>query len=313
MYSGECQEKARIDFSGTGQMIRFLAKTFCEYPFIDEKFGFVETMGNVTMENQTICSIEQHLVTGDRKEELTYFHELAHHWWGDLITPADWHHTWLNEGFATYAEALYLESARGPGEYRRYMDRLMSGPQGEYAGSVFGRTDTAFWDSFAPRVYRKGAIVLHMLRGIVGDSAFFAIMRNYLNDPHIRYGNARTEDFIRQCEAVRGDDLGWFFRQWVFASTDSIDRPEIEYSWSEAPGDPASTVTLTLEQKTAGRLLYRLPMTVELASADSARTYMIVDSMAVQGFRFPVPGKTQHMVLDPGGRLFMILRPKDQN
>lgn len=305
-------DKAKNDFANTRQMMNFLAKTFCEYPFVDEKFGYVEVMGNITMENQTICSIEQRLITGNQQFELTYFHELAHHWWGDLISPLNWQHTWLNEGFSTYAEALYLESTRGPEWYHRYMDNLMSVRQGQYAGSVFGRTDTVFWDSFAPRVYHKGAIILYMLRGLVGDTAFFTIMRNHVNNPELRYGNARTEDFIRECETVYGHDLGWFFKQWVFAYTDSIDRPEIEYSWSDAPGSPTYTLTLNLEQKTASRLLYKLPIAVQLTARNSTHTYMIVDSLATQTFTFPVPEKTERVEIDRDNRIFKILHRKDR-
>ena len=307
----EDYDRAKYDFENTRGMINFLAKTFCEYPFMDEKLGFVEVMGNITMENQTICSIEQRLITGNRQFELTYFHELAHHWWGDLISPINWQHTWLNEGFATYAEALYVEHTRGADAYRRYMDNMMAVRMGQYAGSVFGRTDTVFWDAFAPRVYNKGAIILHMLRGTVGDSAFFTIMRNYIKNPELRYGNARSEDFIRECEAVYHHDLRWFFNQWVFAYTDSIDRPDIEYSWKDSPGSPMNTVTLTLEQKTAQKLLYKIPFTIRLTTKNSTHSFLVIDSLATQTFTFPIPDKTQHVEIDRENWIFKVLRQKE--
>src|SRR5206468_2050391 len=125
----------------------------------------------LTMENQTVCSIQNSMITGDRKYELSsVVHETAHQWWGNLITPGNWKHTWLSEGFAEYAEALYLEHRRGAEMYHEYIGKMMAFAPGAFAGPIVGRSDTAFWDSFAPRVYHKGALVLHMLRGIMGDS-----------------------------------------------------------------------------------------------------------------------------------------------
>src|SRR5204862_3769224 len=131
--------------------------------------AYAEVDGELTMENQTAISIQQSLITGDTTNETTIVHETAHQWWGNLITPLTWKDTWLGEGFATYAEALYREFHYSPASYGRFMDWLMAAEQGRYAGPVVGRSDTSFWDSFNPRVYNKGAIVLHMLRGAVGD------------------------------------------------------------------------------------------------------------------------------------------------
>ncbi len=174
--------KARIDFQHTTALLGYLAREFGEYPFLREKFGYAEVDGELTMENQTIVSVERELITGDLQHESTLLHEMAHHWWGDLITPASWHHTWISEGFATFVEGLFLEKQRGPAAYQEYIDGLMAQPPGTYRGSVSGRSDTVFWDSFGPQVYYKGAIVLHMLRRMLGDSVFFSAVRSYLSD-----------------------------------------------------------------------------------------------------------------------------------
>lgn len=303
-------EKARYDFAHTPAVLQFFARKFCEYPFTDEKFGFAEVEGDLTMENQTLCSIQRTLITGDRRSELTLVHETSHHWWGDLITPADWHHTWLSEGFATYAEALYVEHTMGRAAYRDYIDRLMSAENGAYAGSVIGEHDTAFWDSFSPRVYNKGALVLHMLRSVVGDSAFFTIMRRYLDDPAHRYANATTEDFRRECETVYGRSLGWFFRQWVYASTAAIDRPVIEYDWSTAAHPPPYQIVLSLHQQTASTLLYTLPLSVAIETRDSTSSLCLVDSLAVQSFSCTIPDTPLSVTLNPDRAMFVELKRK---
>jgi aminopeptidase N len=303
-------EKAKIDFENVRGMLRYFAATFCEYPFINEKFGFVEVSGNMTMENQTICSIDERLLTGDKQFESTVLHEVAHQWWGNLITPMSWQHTWLNEGFATYAEALYIEHTRGQQAYHQYMNQLMAVKQGHYNGSVFGRSDTVFWDSFSPRVYYKGAIVLHMLRGVVGDSAFFSIVKNYLNNPKLRYGNAQTEDFIVECEKVTKRSMKWFFDQWVYAYTESIDRPEYEYSWNESSVSSEHSILLAIEQKTASQQLYRMPMKVYVTTSEAEYIFSVVDSLPFQQFRFSVANKPTSIEVDKKDWIFKIMTKK---
>jgi aminopeptidase N len=301
--------KAKRDFRNTASILRYFAETFCEYPFLDEKFGYAEVDGSLTMENQTIVSVERRLVTGDGANETTLIHETSHHWWGDLITPATWNHTWLSEGFATLAEGLYLEHTQGTAAYRRYMDGLMGARLGSFAGSVIGKTDTAFWDSFSPRVYVKGAIVLHMLRGLLGDSVFFPAVRAYLNDPALRYGNATTEDFARSCERISGRDLGWFFSQWVYATTDSVDRPRLRLAWEADTASATRAVRVTVEQTNADKLLYRLPMNITVAWDGGTKAFPVVDSLARQSFRFELPGAPTSVVLDKEHAVFFDLQP----
>lgn len=308
----EDYNKARKDFQHTAEIIKYFASTFCEYPFIKEKFGYVEVNGNMTMENQTICSIDDRLITGDGHYRSTLVHEIAHHWWGDLLTPANWTQTWLNEGFASYAEALYAEHSEGVEGYRSIINNFMNVKPGQYAGSVIGRTDTLYWDSFSPRVYNKGAVVLHMLRGVMGDSAFFAAMRNYVNNPKFRFANVTTADFENECEKTYGKTLKWFFDEWIYAYTEGIDRPEYSYAWSTEPAGNAYQVTLTLEQTTAGKLLYTMPMSVTVSSNTMSKSFMIVDSSAVQSFTFQVPDKPFWFDIDSHNWIFKSMNRKNR-
>ncbi len=305
--------KARTDFINTTKILSFFEQIFGEYPFIDEKFGFAEVEGDMTMENQTICSIQSNMFTGDRQYELTFAHEVAHQWFGNMLTPVDWHHTWLNEGFATFAEALYLEHRRGREIYQEYINNMMSMPQGTYAGSVVGQSDTAFWDSFSPRQYYKGAIVLHMLRNIMNDSLFFQTLRNYLNEKRFRYRSVSTEDFITKCNETYGQSLDWFFNQWLYSSTDSIDRPELEYEWNTINIEDGYAVNLTITQSSYLYVKYRLPLQVNITGIDSVYNFTIIDSSEVQKFLFKIPEKPESLEINKDKETFCIIREKSNS
>ncbi|MFI5251574.1 MAG: M1 family metallopeptidase [Bacteroidota bacterium] len=309
----EDYEKAKIDFENTGEIIKFFATKFGEYPFLNEKFGFVEVSGGLTMENQTICSIEDRMIGGDNHAENTFVHEIAHHWWGNLITPKNWIHSWLNEGFATYAEALYREHLEGIVGYHQYMNSLMNVKNGRYEGSVIGQSDTSYWDAFSMRVYNKGGIILHMLRGIMGDDKFFQAMRNYIANPKYRYANAETDDFINECELVYGSSLRWFFNEWVYAYTPTIDRPEYSYDWNSAPSGNSYDVKLNILQKTTSLLLYKMPMNITVSTESSIANFAIVDSLASQNFIFQTADKPRFIELDKAGWIFKTVTKTGAN
>jgi len=183
----------------------------------------------------------------------------------------------------------------------------MGNEQGRYAGSITGKSDTSFWDSFAPRVYNKGALVLHMLRGVTGDSLFFVIMRNYLANPVRSYGNATTEDFIRECESITGTPMKWFFDQWVFNAPESIDRPEYRYRWESTEEGSGFSTTLHLEQPTADRQFYRMPVRISLVY-DGARTDTTVENtFPSQSYTFTTKNRPADLLIDAGDKIMKIV------
>ena len=297
-------QKAAADFRETDSVLHFLSRTFCEYPFLDEKFGYAEVDGDLTMENQTLCSISASIINGTGTNRMTYIHETAHHWWGDLISPKTWHDTWLNEGFATYTEALYAEYKGGPEKYRRYVNLWASVPPGSYRSPVIAKSDTVFWDCFALSVYLKGALVLHMLRGVVGDQVFFDILRSYIRDPRLRYGSATTADFIGIAEKIYGKPLRWFFDEWLSAPPDSSDRPLYHFSWKDEPGRTGRRVAVSLRQKGAANHPYRMPVEIGMYTHGAAAYRTFIDSLANQEVRFDAPSAPDSVVFDPRGWIF---------
>ncbi|HET8624075.1 MAG TPA: M1 family metallopeptidase [Gemmatimonadales bacterium] len=165
------------------------------------------------MENATAIFYSDSLIRAGKLDESTVAHETAHQWFGDAVTPADWHHLWLSEGFATYLAAMWAEESGGPSArgdvMRRAADRLFGSADIERPVIDPGvvRPDSLLNDN----AYQKGAWVLHQLRGLIGDSAFSSALREYYRT--YRHGNAVSADFAAVAGRAAGRDLDWYFRQ----------------------------------------------------------------------------------------------------
>ena len=186
-------EYVQTNYAKTKDMLGIFSDLFGLYPFIEEKYGHAEFVWGGGMEHQTCTSL------GGCSEALIA-HELAHQWWGDMITCRDFHHIWLNEGFATYSEALYWEQVSGQEAY--FND--MNNNQYFGGGTIYVPDLSDEWRIFDWGLsYAKASWVLHMLRNVVGDSTFFDILQAYY-DSEYRHGTAVTEDFQAVCQAVSG-------------------------------------------------------------------------------------------------------------
>ena len=188
------------------EAIMFFTEKFGPYPFRDEKYGMTQLGYYGAIENQT------NTITNNMSTSWFFVsvHELAHMWFADMITCNTWHHGWLNEGFATYSEALFSEYKYD--NYHQYVKQF------EYyqSGTVYLEDVSNPFTVFQPIIYRKGAYVLHMLRGVLGDEVFFDIIYDYANDSAFMYGLATTEQFRAVCEDISGTDLDYFFDQWIY-------------------------------------------------------------------------------------------------
>jgi aminopeptidase N len=307
----EYLEKSKEDFRNTKKMLKFMEDMFGEYPFIEEKYGIALVPGELMMENQTISYIKEDLITGTGEVEQFLIHEMAHQWFGNMLTPKNWQHIWLNEGFATYIQALYYEYYLGKKWYHHIINSFLEAEDGKYAGSLLLKSDTSFSDMFSERIYYKGAIVLHMLRNIVGDSSFFSILKNYSANPAYKYSNVTTEDFIVECEKVHGNKLDWFFNQWVYANLDSIDRPTLSYRWISEKTDDGYKISLTINQPSSYLYLFKLPMEVTMSSASDTMNYNITIDKASQTYCFDTKTQPVNVELDKDNWVFKNLTKED--
>ena len=277
---------AQIDFNNTVDMISYFASVFGEYPFLNEKYGIAIFPWGGGMEHQTITSIGDMLITGNHYYDLLFAHELAHQWFGDAITLRSWQHLWLNEGFASYAEALWTEHLFGFSGYQNYMQ---SQDPGVFQGSVFVYDTTA--NMFTNTVYNKGAWVLHMLRGMLGDSLFFTTLRTYMTN--FAYSTATTEDFRDVCETVSGWDLDWFFDEWVYGSG----RPNYVYNWTVSGSSAPYTTTLNLIQNNPTP--FKMPLQIQLIGSNLDTLITVWDSLTTQQFQFTTDQAPTMVLIDP--------------
>ena len=255
-------ENGKIDFEDHPKFIDFFAKTFGEYPFIKEKYGVAEFLWQLgAMEHQTITGIGSNFITGKKYFNDVYVHELAHHWWGDAVSPSDWKNIWLNEGFATYSEALYAEHIGGK---KALQSVMLSKSKDDFRGTLYDPKDNLF----GPTVYDKGSWVLHMLRNETGDSLFFQILRTYFAT--YKYKNASTEDFKKICESVTGKNFDKFFDQWIYNGKGKI---ELEYGWYSQRISSGYKVEISTLQTQKGYDTYNFPLEFKITIDTNTTIY----------------------------------------
>ena len=294
-------ENAKKDFAEHPEMIKVLSKLFGEYPFVKEKYGVAEFLWYPgAMEHQTITGVSSNMITGKNFFEDTFVHELAHQWWGDAISPKSWKDIWLNEGFATYSEALYYEALSGEKALRSTM-------MSKYSSNFSGALAKPGSFLFTRTMYDKGAWVLHMLRWEVGDSSFFKILRTYFDT--FKYSNASTNDFKNICEEVSGKNLDKFFEQWV----QSEGQIEIEYQTDYVKSNDTEFVKINLEQIQEDYEEYHFPLKIKIVYADSSEQnfrYEITSKDTV--IEIPTLAEPDTIELDPNNWLLAQINIKEE-
>jgi len=253
-------DNAKKDFDIHLDAIKFFSEKFGEYPFIKEKYGVVEFMwGLGAMENQTITGIGKNFVSGNDFFTGMLVHELAHQWWGNAVTVSGWEDIWLNEGFATYSEALYWENRAGFSALKSTMNSYLINFENTTLinpKNMFGRT-----------TYNKGAWVLHMLRKEVGENNFFEILRKYYQA--YKYKNTTTAKFIKLAEKISQKKLTQFFKQWVYEGKGNL---EIEYQFENVLIDKNNFVKLRIKQVQSEFENYHFSLEMDLFNKNRIKT-----------------------------------------
>jgi aminopeptidase N len=267
-------------------------------PYSYEKLANVQAASvGGGMEAATAIFYGQNSVTGDRSTRWrnVIIHEVAHQWFGNAATEYDWNDVWLSEGFATYFTLLFIEHAYGRDEFVEGLessrDRVMAFYEENPGYRIVHENLTDMRQVTTSNTYQKGGWTLHMLRGIIGDDAFWRGIQAYYRE--YRDANASTDDFRRAMEEASGQDLSQFFRQWLY-------RPgklQYEGGWRYADG----VVTVELNQVQTDGSLFEMPVQIGIYFDGESRPRLEVLQVdeARNTFTIRVDREPDNVVLDP--------------
>ena len=299
--------EAEPTYGRTPEMLSYFSQRFgVRYPWAKYaqvtcfQFGGGMENTSATTMGERILLDQRSLL--DRTSESIVSHELAHQWWGDMVTCRDWSHTWLNEGFASYAEALWDEHSRGRDDYAYNMDRKAT--RAIRAGKerpVMDRRYTNPQSMFDDRSYPKGAWIVHMLRNRLGDDAFWKGIQRYAIENQFR--SVETHDLRRSLERATGRDLERFFYDWV----ERPGNPDLEVATEYLPD--SQQARLTVKQTQAGEP-FEFPLKMVLTCAGAKEPVVLDEIMTEKELhvRLPLPGPLDRIDVDPDQAILTELK-----
>ena len=257
------------------------------YPFANEKYGHAECNFGGGMEHQTMTFV------GGFGYELIA-HELGHHWFGDKVTCGSWQDIWLNEGFATYLSGLCYEHYGFNTYWMPFKAMRINTITSAPSGSVWCDDTTNVARIFDARLsYAKGAMILNQLRWVIGDSAFFAAINNYLNDPAFAYRFARTSDLKSHFEISSGQNLTWYFNDWFTGQG----FPSYQISWLQTGNTLNFTVNQT--QSDVSVPFFELPLPIEFKNLTNDTIIRFNNTFSGENFSVNLPFAVDSLKLDP--------------
>jgi aminopeptidase N len=235
----EYEQYARSTWRQMPRILEVLGRRFGEYPFFDDKFAVVHAP-YYGMEHQTVVAYGALFTDNDFGFDDLLLHEVAHEWWGNKITVADWADFWIQEGFATYAQALYVLDTLGESRYLDYMARLRQ--RVDHSHPVVQGKNLTSVQAYSDEIYFKGAWVLHSLRWLLGDEDFFSVVWRFANDPEYAYGLVSTRDLAMLVFEVSGREIDWFWERYLYRAEEpgwwvkrrlEGDRDRVTISWDD--------------------------------------------------------------------------------
>jgi aminopeptidase N len=271
-------------------MIQLYDTLFGIYPFQNEKYGHAQFGWGGGMEHQTMT-----FVSSFGFELIA--HELAHQWFGNKVTCGSWADIWLNEGFATYLSGLCYEHL-APSWWKRFREVRVKSIVSKPGGSVYCTDTTNVNRIFDSRLsYAKGAMILHQLRWILGDSAFFAGLNNYLSDANLAYGFALTGQLKSHLEISGGRDLTWYFNDWYTGEG----YPSYHINWSQQGDSVFFVVNQTQSHVSVSFFEMTIPLQFKTGSRDTIIRFS--NTFSGQPFAVKIPFKVDSVVFDPDCQL----------
>lgn len=298
-------------FGATPEMLSFFSEKY-GVDYIWPKYAQVVVRDYVSgaMENTT-ASVFYDDMNVDSRELIDYHferiiaHELAHHWFGDLITCESWANITLNEGFANYAEYLWFEYKYGSyeadkhalDEFQQYLDESLE-KQVDLIRFYYDDKE----DVFDNHSYAKGGLILNMLREYIGDEAFFESLKRYIKKHE--FSSVEVHDLRLVFEEVTGEDLNWFFNQWYLAAGHPVLNIEQQFN------DSTLTISVSQLQDLEIAPVYRLPVTIDVYTDEGIESYYVVVDEIFQSFELPLRESPRLVLFDASQKLLAHIRHK---
>lgn len=278
--------------------VTLYSQKFGDYPF--EKIGFSKSYG--AMENQTMINLYDWYVYS------VGVHELAHSWFGDLISPATWADVWLNEGFATFCELVWKQATVSDSAYSATMNKR--GRTVVQSGKGWPMYNPA-WESWTPSqdslfdneiTYLKGCCVLGMLRNCIGDSLFFQGMKAYATDPAFKFKNVRTSEYITKMNTATGLDLNWFFNEWVYTPY----HPVYQNTYTINQSGSNWNVAFKFRQTQTNTGFFKMPCGLKFRFTSGADSSIkVINDANNQIFNFTFARQPTQVIFDPDSLIYM--------
>jgi aminopeptidase N len=308
-------EDARRSLAATPDIMRFFERTI-GYPYPWDKYSqiFIDDFMWGGMENTSATTLNTSFLIDDRGRldftaDDVNAHEMAHQWFGDLVSFRDWSHLWLSEGFANYFEALYKKQAKGLEEFHN--DLMGQASSVISVERVQGRKPIVSNESFTTNLYSKGAWVLYMLHNILGDEQFHRAIRLYVQ--RHAYTSVSTFEFMRAVEDATGENLDWFFNQWVFKA--GHPKLKVTQEWDEK----SNVLNLTIRQtQTLDSLtdVFMLPIEVEVTTSNGRIVRNAWLKRQDEAISIPLADKPLMVIVDRGMKTLKSLtfeKSKEEN
>jgi len=288
------EAKVKPTYGKTPKMIEFFNRIYgYDYPW--QKYDQISVPSGGGAES-TSATAMTHRIMVDEKGEPDFpaigivSHELAHQWWGDLITLRSWAHTWLNESFGTYSDYLYHRYEKGDDEgavnLLGKLNAYLREAKTRYIRPIVSDRYDKPGDMFDSHTYPKGARVLHMLRSLVGEEPFFKTISHFLH--RYAFDAVDTADFIRSVKTITGQNLDWFFDQWLFKPGHPVF--EVKSEW-DAAGKVVRLKVAQVQDFSKGVPVFRVPVSIKLVIAGKTDIRKVWIKEREETFEFPVEAK----------------------
>ena len=309
------RDRIETTFKNTPDIMRFFNEWIgIKYPYKVYRQAAARNFLVGGMENLTLTIINDNYLMDehsrmDFRVEGLLSHELAHQWFGDLVTCRDWSHIWINEGFASFLHNLYYRHWLGNDEYIYMlildMDTYLAEYRNRYSRPPVYRVYRYPEELFDRHVYQRGALILNMLMNLTGEKKFRRVVKTFLKK--FRYSNADTEDFRKVLEEVTGENYEWFFETFFYNS--GHPKIEVRYTYNRSEGG----IVIDIEQKQGDDApdIYKLPIEIEIKFLDGSnkRIKYRLDDRRTTLF-ISSTKKPKYVLIDPNLKLFAEITPK---